>query len=568
MKRIVVSDKCVACGTCSLESELMTERSDGKAVAWGTGMITNEQYNSFIPVLKNCPTGAISVVDDINQVGETASIIKLKKIIDEKLKSYKVKYPTTESFDYIDKEYIAPLFINKDKSGYEYSSYDRASKEGFREFERSIYSQRKTMVQSMLIGYKTKKLSSFAYYEKNSGDFYDGVCQEITKVLSEIEFMAKEITKGRIKLPDDFLLFEVGPDKDYDGELYCYKLRHTEQLDYLSEGAQPASYYDCYIDINELNDKYSFDLNQVKEIFMEHVSFELSNQLSKHIFEWMDTIINEFSKLVSKKINEKIVIIKSALKECSFEDISIKENSTSDLREELMKLIKETEKIELKKEFAYLSVDTDYDSSYRFTSESKCREAAGNRLWRFFDTCQNYFSLSYATNISEELTQKYYYQVNNIFDDFKTKLQKIYDKFEMEYPNATIQTTVKSKIVTIDFASFERLSLNINLEIRELINENVLEYGRFNYNDYLEYDREAIEIWSSLDWKKGIFGRDIEYTKYSYSLRFSGMLNGYEKACNECCKLAYEDGFLQEYYQKLMGNILQDVRRSIVNNLS
>jgi len=568
MKRITVSDNCVACGYCIVESNLFEELPNGKAIPSGTGMITDSQYTSLVSVIENCPVKSISVVeDDITKEGGITSVLALKKLIGEDLKGYKVSSPNTNDFEFEENEHIPPLTVGHCTSNYEYSTYDKAQKEGLKEFERLMYSQRKTLTQAVLISYKEKQLSRFSHYIEEEGNYYYDVCDEISKILTEIEVRAKDITNGQVSLPGDFTLFEAGPDYGYDGDTYCYKLRNIEKLDYWDKDVKSATYYDSYINCDELGDRYRFDLHEVQQKFREYIPFEVSLKLGSLVYEWMDEAVNPFNELVRKRINEKVVIISSALKACP----QFSENSGdpySAVKNELIELIEEVKQKILKQENVFKSVDTDYSSDYRFTSESKSREAAENRLWRFYNSCQNYLSTGHNPRISNDLSEKYQHQIESIINDFKSNVQAIFDKHELEYPRVSINAIAQKQVVSVDLTTFEDCSSNINWEIRDLIDNKIIgSGGKVKHYEYFEHDTSEIDIIDTSEWRKGLFGREIEYKKYGYILWFNA-LSGFNKACEACCDYTYEDGFLKEYFNKLIGSLLSEFNKEVIAKIS
>ncbi|MUT67983.1 ferredoxin [Paenibacillus sp. NEAU-GSW1] len=574
MRRIIVSDNCVACGSCTLESDLLIELDNGKAAPKGTGLITDDQYHSLLSTLENCPVHAISVVDDeITKSGGTASILELKKLIDDKLKAFKPEFPSTGQFAFNANEYIAPLLVNRYSSGYEYSTYDRAHDEGFSEFERTMYAQHQTLVQAVLIHYKVKQLSKFAYYKSEPGNYFFEICREVSKILAEIEEMAKQITYGQIALPEDFVLFEAGPDLGYEGDIYCYSLRNMERMEHFEKDYKPASYYDSYIDCNVFGDKYSYDLNKVAKRFREYVSFEVSHKVSSQIFEWLKLSLKPFEELVAKKINEKVVTIKAAIQACSQLDgadelIGVQSNKHDALRSELLELLENMKKTSLAQEYIFKSIDTDYNSDYRFTSASECREAAGNRLWRFYDSCQDYLSTGHYPRISEDLSKQYQAQIEAVFNRFKTNVQAVYDKFEIAYPQTEIKICADDETISVDFASFEDCNSNINYDIRDYMDERIIgSGGKVKHYDYFKYSTDEISIWDRSEWKKGFFGGETEYKMYGYLLSFNAM-SGFTKACEACCDAAFSDGFLQNYLNKLINNMVSAFHKDVIAKIS
>ncbi|MBS5913099.1 MAG: ferredoxin [Paenibacillus macerans] len=569
MKRIVVSEHCAACGSCTLESDLLIELPDGKAAPAGTGLISYDQYASFIRIMENCPVKAISVVDEeITQLRGTASTGELKNLIDQKLKGYEVELPSFDDFDFVVKDYSVPLtVVTSHVSDYEYSTYDKANSEGFKEFERTAYSQRKTMVQALLISYKTKQLSKFTYYRNEGGNYYYEICRELSGILNEIEVLAKALTHGKINLPDDFAVFEAGPDYGYDGDLYCYKLRNIEQLPDWENGFESVSYYETYIDCEESDGNYRYNLYKAEEKFKEHVAFELSLKIGKSMYEWIGQAIKPFQETVRKRINDKVMIIKTALKACKVSDMDSDADPSSAIKNELMELVEKMQDVRLTQESIFKSIDTDYNSDYRFSSESEAREAARNRLLRYYDSCKDYLSTGHLPNISEDLSKKYQSQIEAIFNAFKTNVQAVFDKYEMNYPPVSIEARSDKQTITVHLASFEDCSSNMGWEIRDFIDEKIIGFsGKVKHYDYFKYDASEIDIFSTSEWKKGFFG-NVEKKKYNYLLSFGSIMNGFNRACEACCEYTFNDGFLQAYLNILVENFIVEFNKEVISKI-
>ena len=48
MKKFVVSEKCIACGNCLLETKLLQEDAEGKAVPVNGGYFSDDFYNCLL----------------------------------------------------------------------------------------------------------------------------------------------------------------------------------------------------------------------------------------------------------------------------------------------------------------------------------------------------------------------------------------------------------------------------------------------------------------------------------------------------------------------------------------
>ena len=172
MKRIVVSDKCVACGACVVNSEFLTETPQGYAAPIDPGFITEEQYRVFREVELSCPVRAISVEDEwITGLDGTDALVKRKAMIHEKLDNYSIPYPSQNDYDFDHNKYEAPPLLTTRLSGKSYGSYVKANNEGYYAFKNTMYSQQKALIQAVCVAYKTRQLKKFAYYEKTTRNY-------------------------------------------------------------------------------------------------------------------------------------------------------------------------------------------------------------------------------------------------------------------------------------------------------------------------------------------------------------------------------------------------------------
>ena len=226
MKKITITDKCIACGYCLSASEYIEENSDGTAKIKETGLITDEDYLKFQEIEKECPTNAILVTDDsISSNNEVDAIIELKSMINEQIKNYEIPHPTREEYDFYKEDYEAPSVLSSGRSKSSYKSYDKAAKEGFDVFKSTMFSQRQALIQAVCINYKIRQLKKYAYYNKEKGNFYYDNNEKISHLLKEAVILGQNICNNKMNIPNDFLSFDVGPDSGFDGDIYCSVFR-------------------------------------------------------------------------------------------------------------------------------------------------------------------------------------------------------------------------------------------------------------------------------------------------------------------------------------------------------
>lgn len=333
IKKIEVSSACVACGMCIMMTDLLKENPNGKVSAVEPAIVTNDKLSNVIDVINNCPVKAISLVDaGLVRARGKEGIEELKKIVIEKMSNYKMEFPNSKEYEFNKAEFSTPTAYGSGEYRYEYKSDNKAVQAGLREFDRIMYSQRKAIIQQLLIEYKNKKLRKYSYYEKEEGNFYYDINQSIQKFLKQAVAEAKELSGNKISLPVNFDTFEVVPEMGVSGdainrELYVYQLRHIEELWFIQSimnELESLSWYDTYIDTDDMEDYRGKDVYCYKDIsgvcsmFGGHILDECSYVLtgSEGIRRILESPINKFSEQVEKEIKKKVDILINAINKC------------------------------------------------------------------------------------------------------------------------------------------------------------------------------------------------------------------------------------------------------------
>ena len=78
---------------------------------------------------------------------------------------------------------------------------------------------------------------------------------------------------------------------------------------------------------------------------------------------------------------------------------------------------------------------------------------------------------------------------------FKTKLQEIYDKYDMAYPITTLDIDCDKYRISMDITSYEDVSSNINWDIRKFIDDKIIGWGGvLNKSEYFTYSDVDYEV--------------------------------------------------------------------------
>lgn len=357
LKKVVVSETCVACGICTLQTNLLKENPDGKVIALEPGIVSEENISLIERVISECPVKAISLVKCglVNAKGKEG-LKELIEFIKNKLYNYKIEFPLPEEYEFNKTEFQTPTAYGRGEYSYEYSSDDKAMRAGLREFDRVMYSQRRAIIQQLLVEYKTKKLNKYSCYEDKKDNFYYSTNRKIENLLKEIIEEAKELSNN-ILFPQGFEKLEVIPKFGIDGdefnkELNFYQLRHIEELWFVQEimnELESLNWYDTYIDTDYMEDYRGKDvycyknINDVCNKFGEHLINEFPYVLngSDGIRKVIEAPINTYIELVNKEIKVKadklIDLIERSLKSKSINNVNLK----SEAKEPINKIKKD-----------------------------------------------------------------------------------------------------------------------------------------------------------------------------------------------------------------------------------
>lgn len=330
IKKIEVSSACVACGSCVMITDLLKENPNGRVSAVEPAIVTSDGISKITEAINSCPVKAISLIDaGLVRTSGKEGLEELKKIVTEKLVDYKIGFPNAKDYEFDKSEVSVPTAYGSGEYRYEYKSDDKAVQAGLREFDRVMYSQRKAVIQQLLIEYKTKKLRKYSYYEKEQGNFYYDVNQSIQKFLKQVIAESKVLSGNKISLPSNFDTFEVVPEIGISGdamnrELFVYKLRHIEELWFVQNimnELEALSWYDSYIDTDDMEDHRGKDVYCYKNVsnacskFGEHILNEFSYVLngSDGVRAILESPINRFGEAVQKEVKKKADILISAI---------------------------------------------------------------------------------------------------------------------------------------------------------------------------------------------------------------------------------------------------------------
>ena len=578
MRKILVSDTCEGCGYCFLESPLLHRMPSGQASPHDDGLFADEHYEVVAKMIAICPVKAISCIDDGTEVKHEstrpADANSLKKFIDEKLLAFSIKKPSRAELKFNPNDYVVPFSSVPVFSDFEFRNkykWDRGAEgAGLAAFEKTIYSQRKTIVKQLVAAYKKNKLEKYLYVTPESGNFYHEVNADVSNLLHELRVLAEDITNGKIALPVDFDKFESGPDIDDNCKTACGTLRNIETLGFC-ETFPPATDYSCYIDTDDNGEKERYDLRKAMRVFADDLKRQLAYELDSAVVEMMQKALRPFEAVVRKKIAEKVAILKAELKHYAahvpkqLEPDSDNSGVVRSVSGEITDLLERIKNVKLiKMPPLRKCIDRQFDSSHRFSSQSQCREAAINRLTRYCAECESYLSPNIPENISDDLSANYQKQIEGLFNNVKTKIQEVYDRHDLPYPNLSLQLSSQAGNLSLSLSDFQPATSTIGQGLRQYLNTKVIgECGKVKSHQYILKTDGPIEISERDYWEKDWLGRDKKVMQYGYWLDLDEIERKFMTACSDCCEYAFDDGYIQSCLSELIRQFTHEVETGI-----
>lgn len=320
MKKIIISNNCVQCGACILATNLLKEELDGTIVAKGDGYISDEEAVNFEKIVRLCPAKAIEL-EDSNELNTSNidNLKNLKKKVFDEIHDYNINVQIDKEMKFEKNEYQIQIGETNLKSRFKFRSDSQAELEGLHEFDRIMYSQRRAIIQNILVQYKQKKLYKFLEYKKEEGNFYFEENKKIENILKRINIQLKELTANEIDLSNELNEFNVMPDFGCD-EIRSYQIRNFEDI-YITgaimDELESLSWYDTYVntDYKSLSsrDAYCYELTDVVNIFKRHILDETAYIINdSKTYSILEDTIKPYKNDVNKSLKNKCdLIIKS-----------------------------------------------------------------------------------------------------------------------------------------------------------------------------------------------------------------------------------------------------------------
>ena len=306
MKKLAVSDNCIACGLCF--SDYLVEKKDGKAAACDLGFITDAEAEEVKSFVENCPVQAITLTT-WTEGNEKERLTAVKRQLEE-FKNYQVYRPTEEEM-ICDKNLLRFEMPSEGlRSRFSYRSDSQAEREGLRAFDRIAHSQRRQLAQSILVQYKKIFLDQYSHYERNDSCYFFRENKKIEQHLQGFARAISEATDGKLAIPDALTQFQSEPENLKLYATPAYDFEETYAVGRALENVESVSWYDSWVDSDEKElasrSLYAYDISKTVAKLGEHIKDGCIKAIREVGVKVTNDIIKQYQKTVTKNLQSKI----------------------------------------------------------------------------------------------------------------------------------------------------------------------------------------------------------------------------------------------------------------------
>ena len=325
---IVISDKCIQCGSCiGFNSKWLEETADGE-VKGKNGAYVDASDPEVAKLISVCPVGAISVDTTVKRESREESI---KSIISQLENMPGLPKPTRNDMKFNVDDFPISIPYPSGERRYNFSSARSAENAAENEFDRIAYSRIDQFILQIVSGYRVKFMTPYFSKEAEKGSVYAEHNEKISKLLTDAFQLVSN--DGDASLPSDFCAFEVYPERDTvwkmlnKGELISDEMIGTIR----SEFDSCLSSYVTYFDIDS-REKYEgkgvFGGSKYKSSYCYYNVYEACKELiddvkracrykndalEERAVQFASDLIEEYNKMMSAEIKRKIEIVKNVM---------------------------------------------------------------------------------------------------------------------------------------------------------------------------------------------------------------------------------------------------------------
>ena len=265
MREIIVSDKCIGCGQCVMESKYLEETPDGNAKFISGGDVIDGDVDAVNKVIQSCPAQALSMKETsaTNERG-TAAIKEIIDKINEDIKNVKIPRITESDIPFKEDEYyLSPPFSSKEYDA-RYKSESQARSAARDEFERLMYRESafRPMIKKIFIEYKTKVLKPYYTYENTEKSYYYKFNMQYARKLGVYYSDIIKAVGNSNALPESWKEFAIFPATGKGSEADEYDPVRFFDLRSTSSGIMTEMRSDQYTSLSYYVDQMDYDYNE------------------------------------------------------------------------------------------------------------------------------------------------------------------------------------------------------------------------------------------------------------------------------------------------------------------
>lgn len=265
MREIIVSDKCIGCGQCVMESKYLEETPDGNAKFISGGDVIDSDVDAVNKVIQSCPAQALSMKETsaTNERG-TAAIKEIIDKINEDIKNVKIPRITESDIPFKEDEYyLSPPFSSKEYDA-RYKSESQARSAARDEFERLMYRESafRPMIKKIFIEYKTKVLKPYYTYENTEKSYYYKFNMQYARKLGVYYSDIIKAVGNSNALPESWKEFAIFPATGKGSEADEYDPVRFFDLRSTSSGIMTEMRSDQYTSLSYYVDQMDYDYNE------------------------------------------------------------------------------------------------------------------------------------------------------------------------------------------------------------------------------------------------------------------------------------------------------------------
>lgn len=217
MKQIKVNEKCNGCGLCVVNCTYLEENSQGNAQAISGKSIKSEDEIMVQEVIKECPVGALELVEiGTNKIGKAG----IKDVINElksKCSSFSLGKVSCSDVRLNIKDYQIDVPYSSKERRREYTSEGSAKSAARDEFNRLCYSETayRPMIKKIFVEYKVNVLKPYYICVDKPESAYYEINETVRKYLADAYAQIVDLI-GEGKISETWKSFSVYPtEKDW-----------------------------------------------------------------------------------------------------------------------------------------------------------------------------------------------------------------------------------------------------------------------------------------------------------------------------------------------------------------